>query len=339
MALVFCDGFDHYSASQIIAKYNSIQNGTPTIGGPGRVGYGQYAILGGATSIGRGISPVSTLTAGAACYYPAAGLPVLGVGGMLFQDSGANTMAYVTIGPVGQIYYQVAGGATYQSSPGLINTSAWFYLEVQVTLSGSTSGSINVRLNGTTVINQSSIVTAGGSAGACAMIALSGATGSTFFWDDFYVLNNTAPNNTFFGDVKIYPIYPSGNGRISGFSRFGGSSAGNYTAVNENPPDGDVSYVYSAAAGTEDAYTLTALSNVATVKAVQLNGYVRKDDTPSHVVSLGVGNGTTESFDSGTSVNTSYTYILRQLDQNPLTSANWAVTDFTTLQGAVKLIS
>jgi hypothetical protein len=339
MALVFCDGFDHYAIGQVTAKYNSVSVSATTLNGPGRVGYGQYINVGGANFVGRGISPLSTLTVGAACYIPGATLPVLGVSGLQFQDSSANNLAYVSVGPVGQLYYQVVGGATYQSSPGILNSSAWFYLEVQVTLSGSTSGSLTVRLNGTTVISQSSVVTAGGSAGACAMVALSGVPSGNLFWDDFYVLNNTAPNNTFFGDVKIYPIYPAGNGRISGFSRFGGTSSGNYTAVNENPPDGDTSYVYSAASGTEDAYTLTALSNVATVKAVQLNGYVRKDDTPSHVVSLGVGNGTTESFDSGTSVNTSYTYILRQLDQNPLTSANWAVSDFTTLQGAVKLIS
>jgi hypothetical protein len=330
------DGFDHYAVGQINAKWTNA-SGVNALSGPGRIGYGQFAALNGVNvTLTRGISPITTVIVGFAMYYNQSTFATQPI--FTFQDSGANTLATITVTASGGL----AGPGGASSASGILSANTWCYIECQVVLSATSTGSCTLRLNGSTVATVASVVTAA-SSNPCALLGFtSGTSGSgsaAIDVDDFYVLNATAPNNTFLGDIKIYPIYPSGNGRISGFSRFGGTSSGNYTAVNENPPDGDVSYVYTATAGTEDAYTLSALSNVATVKAVQICGYVRKDDTPSHVVALGVGNGTTESFGSGTAVNTTYSYILQPFDQNPLTSAAWAVTDFTTLQGAVKLVS
>jgi hypothetical protein len=342
MALVFADGFDAYNLSQVAAKWGT--GSGSAIAGPGRLGYGQYFLLYNNNSFGIRhsfpLGPYTSLIIGFA-FYVAQG--TLGNGTILaFEDSGANHIAELGISATGQFQYGTSGH-TYSSASGLISSQAWCYLECQVTFSNTTSGSVTLRVNGQTVVTQASVTTASSGAACSAIEIVTGgsyfSSGSTNYYDDLYVLNTTAPNNTFLGDVKILPLYPVGNGRVSGFSRFGGTTSGNYTAVNEVPPDGDASYVYTATPGTTDAYTITTLSNVTTIKAVQLSAYARKDDTPSRVLSLGVGNGTTESFDAGSSLNTSYTYVLRQLDTNPLTSAAWAVGDFTTLQLAQQLIS
>jgi hypothetical protein len=126
---------------------------------------------------------------------------------------------------------------------------------------------------------------------------------------------------------------------VNQFARTGGTSAGNYTAVSEVPPDDDTSYVSSSTAGQIDAYKISSIGTVAAVKAVQIVASARKDDAGTRVLGLGFGNGTTENYDAGTSLGNGYTMIRRTLDQNPLTSAPWAVTDLATAQIAVEEIS
>lgn len=339
--LLFADGFDAYASAQLVDKWGSQFRGT--IAYPGRLGYGGYfAATGGGLQVWHGLAggPYTTLIVGFAFQQNGTGND----NGSMFQlqDNVGNILGQIVTTASGQLGWEVGtSGTYYYSSPGLMTAQAWGYIECDVTLSNSGAGAVTIRFNGTTVVTEASVNTSPSGVG-CSIIALVNEWGngnSESFVDDLYCLNTTAPNNTFLGDIKIIPLLPAGNGRIDGFSRFGGTSAGNWTAVNEVPPDYDTSYVYTSTAGTEDCYTLTTLSNVTTIVAVQLNGFARKDDTPSRVLSLGVGNGTTENFDAGTALNTTYTYILRQLDINPLTSAAWAVTDFTTLQAAVKLIS
>lgn len=340
MALTFADGFDAYAISQILAKWTNL-SGSVTLGGPGRLGYGQYVNIGTGASLTVALTASQTTIITGFAFY--ANTSALGNQSIFsFQDNAAGLIGYITQSASGQIGYSNSANTVVAiSSPGLLSVNAWCYIEVQVTFSASTSGSVTIRFNGQTVATAASVNTSGTNVNPCVLLGPTAANlgGNSTLIDDFYVLNSTAPNNAFLGDVKILPLYPIGNGRISGFGRFGGTSSGNYTAVGENPPDGDSSYVYTATPGTTDAYTITTLSNVTTVKAVQVNAYARKDDTPSRVLGLGVGNGTTENFDAGHSLNTSYTYVRRPMDINPLTSAAWSPSDFTTLQLAQQLIS
>lgn len=338
MALLFCDSFDTYAVGQILAKWTSNPAGSLSLGSPGRLGYGQYlSVNNGEPALIRGLSggPYTTLINGFAWYLNSGSVPNTDIWG--FYDNLGNTLCDIRITTTGQLAFSVPGGATTYSSAGIISAKTWAYIEADVVFSASTSGSFTLRYNGVTVLTASSVNTASNGNG-CSGAGPS--TGTNCFYDDVYMLNSTSPNNAFFGDTKIIALMPNGNGRVNGWTRFGGSASGNYTAVNEIPPDGDTSYVYTATPTTEDCYTIQSLSNVSTVVAVQLSAYARKDDTPSRVLGLGVGNGSTESFPgSGTSLNTSYSYVLLPLDVNPLTTSAWAVADFTTLQNCIYLDS
>jgi hypothetical protein len=337
MALLFCDSFDTYSATQIAAKWTDSSLGI-SFGSPGRLGYGNYMILGtGPTeSASRGIPTQATVIVGFAVFINGG---AIGNGQIFqFQDNVGNTLCTISTTTSGQIGISNTGASSYYSAPATIQPSTWAYCEAEVTFSNTTTGSLTVRWNGATVASAASVQTAQNGNG-CSLLGPTGGSGPNIFYDDLYILSTAAPNNTFFGDTKIIALMPTGNGRVDGWTRVGGTSSGNWTAVDEIPPDGDISYVYTSVPGTEDCYTITALTGVTNVLAVQLSAYARKDDTPSRVLALGVGNGTTENFNAGTSLNTSYSYILRQLDVNPLTTVAWATTDFATLQNCIELIS
>jgi hypothetical protein len=159
-------------------------------------------------------------------------------------------------------------------------------------------------------------------------------------FDDVYICDATGSiHNDFLGDVKIVTLLPNGNGRVNQWTRTGGTSSGNYTAVNEVPPNGDTSYVSSSTAGQIDAYTVSSLGTVSAVVAAQIVASARKDDAGTRVLALGFGDGTTESYNAGTTLNGSYIMYTQPLDENPLTSSAWATSDFSGAQLAIEVIS
>jgi hypothetical protein len=60
----------------------------------------------------------------------------------------------------------------------------------------------------------------------------------------------------------------------------------------------------------------------------------------SRTIAAGVGNGTTRSYGAAFGLtNGSYSMTSTIFNTNPLTSANWALADLSTLQACVKTIS
>jgi hypothetical protein len=328
MALIFCDGFDHYATAQILEKW-SATDGNSAIVTNGREGQGLAPQNNGVTK--NLPSNASTLVVGCARTATSINVDYM----MFFQDRGTTQCGIVLNADGSVSAWDHSNQQIGTSSPGVILTNTFQYLEVKITF--ATSGSVAVRLNGVVLFSVSGVNTAGGTGNAYAnSVTLRNAS----VYDDVYICDGTGTvNNDFLGDVKIVTLLPNGNGRVNQFARTGGTSSGNYTAVNEVPPDGDTSYVSSSTAGQIDAYTVSSLGTVASVKAAQIVAASRKDDAGTRVLAVGFGNGTTESYDAGTSLGSGYSMITRPLDKNPLTSAAWATGDFTSAQLALEVIS
>jgi hypothetical protein len=347
MALLFCDGFDHYASADIPAKYSSVV-GAWTVGATGRTSNGITTSSSPSNSLCKSIPSSSTLIAGVASKSGAGGSS-----GILFQfsDSTAPTsqiaiqintsyQIFVSLGNVAAMFY--SGGTILGVSAPIYSQSTYYYIEAKVVFSTTTTGSVTVKVNGNTVIALTGIRTTV-SSNAFANTVYLGAPGAYQIgqtYDDYYICDGTgSANNDFLGNISVATLYPTGAGRVTGFTNTGGAS--NNASVANSTPDGDTSYVDSGTASTVDAYTLGTLSATGkSVVGVQLVADAKNQGSPNNVLSVGVGNGTTESFDSGTAPPSgSYGMITRTLDTNPLTSAAWAVADFATLQAALKVIS
>ena len=338
MALQFCDGFDHYATAQLIEKW-STSIGVSIIS-PGRFSYGKCAQFSDDYLTRNGPNS-GTLAAGAAFNISApAGTGFSSL--IVFQDAGsascslsvnsAGALALVTYGASGSTIVSTSGSAVF-------TFNAWTYVELKATFATTAVGSLYAQLAGQPIINGINVVTSSTANNYANQTRFINSSSSAYL-DDVYICDGTGSvNNTFLGDIRVLYTLPAGNGRINQFARTGGTSSGNYTSVNENPPDNDTSYVSSSTPGAIDCYTVGGIGTPTTVVGAQITASARKDDSSSRVLAIGFGNGSTESYNSGVSLPDSYTMNSQPYDINPITGVAWLPNDINFGQIALKVIS
>jgi hypothetical protein len=210
--------------------------------------------------------------------------------------------------------------------------AGYYYIEVKITFSNT--GSAEVRVNGTTVIDEPSLDTIASGADGWDTITLSGfASGLSF--DDLYVLDGSGSElNDFLGDVRIDAHYPDGNGTTSNSTPSTGTNRA--ATVDETSPNSDTDYNTVTNVGDKDTLTLGAFANAgATPLAVQTNVFARKTDA-------GVGSACAVIRHSGTdydgataALNTTYAYFVEAYGLNPA-GGLWTETDFNALEVGYK---
>lgn len=323
MALLFCDSFDHYDTAHMHLKWTTAASIA--------AGMGRRAGAAMTGSAGKAVPDSSTLITGFA-FNPQNSSSNF----VWFQTDGRSQLT-LNVTPSGAItVYAQDGSVLATTAPSVLNMTGYSYVECKVTFATTPLGSVTLRVNSTIVLALTNVTTAYGVATANSIQY----TSYGGYFDDLYICDGTGTaNQDFLGDVTVALALPSGNGRASQWARTGGSGAGNYTAVNEVPPDDDVSYVASSTPGAIDAYAIAPVGTPAAVKAVQITAVVRKDDSGSRSVALGFGNGVTESFGPGTSVGDSYTVVALRLDQNPLTATAFTPADLASGQMAIQVVS
>jgi hypothetical protein len=341
MALLFCDGFDHYDTSHLMEKWDTA-NGGPSISSPGRntaSTYNNFASLGYGAKLGKAVPNSSTLTVGFALN------PNTFSGGnnmelLYFKDA---SQAQLIVSVLGSTQIQVKDGNNNvlgTTSAPYVPSNTFTYIEIKVVFATSATGSCNIQVNGSNVLSLTGITTAVTANAYANLVELHGSVDSSNSFDDLYICDATGTyNTTFLGDVRIALALPSATGRLSQWTRTGGTASGNYTAVNEVPPNDDTSYVSSSTVGNIDAYGISSIGTPTAIVAVQLVSCARKTDSASRSIGLGFGNTTTDNFDTGHSVTNSYMMYRRTMDSNPITAAAWAATDLTSAQIALKVIS
>jgi hypothetical protein len=348
MALLFCDSFDHYDTAHILEKYTAAPGCQIITGGRNPASSPNNCLEipaeDGFYYLNRPVAASTTLIVGVALN-PGSLSGTFNGQFLAFLDN-ANVQLFVQINISGQVLVTELNGTILASTAsGLIAANVYNYIEVQVLFATTATGSIAIQVNGVAAANVGSIQTAFDGNASANIVSLGQygmQTGSapTFLFDDFYICDGTTTvNNTFLGDVKVALAMPNGVGRLSQWTRTGGTTAGNYTAVDEIPPDDDTSYVSSSTVGQVDSYLIGSIGTPAAIVAVQLVASARKDDSGSRVVALGFGNSTTTNFNAGTSVPNEYTMITRPMNTNPITSASWAPTDLTSAQIGLDVIS
>jgi hypothetical protein len=351
MARLFTDSFDHYDSSRLLDKWSN------------QIGYSQSIISGvaGATNnclrvpgnsrIYKNLATsYSTLTFGSR--FRVDNLQTFNEVVEFFDSGIVQTVIAVDVAGgiqawLGPGSYGIGGfdGSTLigqSSAKNLVSSLNWCYIEVQVVFATGSTGSVSVRVNGQTVIAATNVKTAYTSNASANQIALTSTNGlPTAYFDDLYVNDNSGSvNNGFDGDQRIVCLYPAGVGSSTGWSANGAAS--NWQCVSENPPDDDTTYASASAAGLVDLYTTTSLPNaseIGAIAAVQMVLDCKTDDGGSATISPCFGNGGTPSVGPATAINSSYNMALENFGQNPLTSANWAVSDMSTLQIGAKRVS
>src|SRR5262245_28674149 len=150
MALLFVDGFDHYTTAQITRKWTSTQGSVATTSTNARNGVGQCMQFSGSTTwIQKGLPTRQTVVVGVAFRLNAWASTSAIIFGLA---TGATAQLTITLNSSLQMQIRVGtnSGTVVATSTAALTVGTWYYLEFKATVS-NTTGSVELRVNGVTV--------------------------------------------------------------------------------------------------------------------------------------------------------------------------------------------
>jgi hypothetical protein len=332
----FCDSFDHYNTALISTMYDFV-NGSPLISSA----YARYPAIGSYPNQGISVPTGSVIrknlksnqsTLIAFMSFGVAGLPAGTQIILPFWDAGI-LQCFLGLTSTGALQFctQVPTFGTVAIGPssalGLISpsTKPVYGIEVLVTFAGSGGGSVQCYLDGALVIALTAGLTTIKSANAYAnqigINAPGGAgynNGLSIYSDYLRVWDTTGSyQNAILGkDVRKLTKLPQGVGDLTQWTPNGAAS--NWQCVNENPPDGDTSYV-SSAGNLYDSYGMGSAGLVANPTMVVAKSYARKDDGATRDLELGVRSVGVNGLGSPAVMSSSYAFYDSCISTDPAT--------------------
>jgi hypothetical protein len=258
---------------------------------------------------------------------------------VFFSEHGTAQCSVVinTSTGVGTVYRGNVGTSLGATSAGVFPSNAWYFLEVGMVIGSGTSGSMVLRLNGTTVLNVPSVNTQGDttSLGVNYFFAnLNFASmGQWYFCDD----TGPSPNNNFLGDVRVYPRRPTSNDVVA-FTPTGGSN--NYQNVNLGVPNPGTDYNIDATIGDTDTFNLgTMAAGLTTIFAVNAKSLLLKTDAGQRIGASVIKSSGTIVDGSNLSLGSSgqMANVIAAVD--PATGVAWTVSGASALKPGYTVVS
>lgn len=344
MTMLFMDSFDHYVTADILKKYTSLMTGNQTIGAFGRNGTNGLNCVYNAGGVQKTIGTASaTVIAGFAHTITANTAAAQDAAFFAFTDAGTVQVDLRWNGSTRQLFVTRNGTQIGSTGTTVLSLGVAYYIEFKVTINNST-GSFEVRINGVTEITGSSLDTQNTANATVDGIRLGRSnnidnTQNPDYFDDLYFCNDSgANNNTFLGDLRIQCIFPDGAG---GNTQWTPSAGSNFQNVDETAPNDDTDYNSDATIGDRDTYTYGNLSpSTATIKAIQIMTYARKDDAGTRTIApvLRIG-GVNYDQSNLPNLTTTYQYLPQVIEVSPATTAAFTLSEVNGMEAGAKVIA
>lgn len=344
MALLWCDGFDHYGgntanlnngtwadASSVFFNTSSKRTGTYCVTMQSTLSR-LRRVLGG---------PKTRCGVGYALLLPA--LPTSGTG-IMFSFRNADNQVNLSLRMTTTGILSVFGpsGEIANSGVPVFVAGTYQYIEMQGTFNSST-GAFEVRLNGVTVVSASNVNTVIDPAKqeSSQVQWEQVTTVSAEFFDDFYAYDDTGSfNNTFLGDRRIYTLYPNADTAQADWTPLSGTGWEN---IDEGA-DGDASYIQAPEPGSpSEIVSEFELQNLPVttgfIAAVVVSNFVRKTEAGIADFQSGIISNGVDLEKNVRPVNTTYTYFEDVYEYDPDTGASFTLPAVDALQVRVKRVS
>lgn len=218
----------------------------------------------------------------------------------------------------------------------------WHVIEWRTLISTATTGTSEVWLDGTRVINFS------GDNSNTAVLnvqtlqlgqisnGIGSATGLYIAYDDIAV-NDTAGsvNNGRIGEGRVVLLTPNGAGSNTGLSRGGTDTGTNYSQTNELPPS-MAQFVYSSGVGVRDTYALTNLpANIQAINVAEVITLSQNSEAGPGSLGLTVKSGATTNEGTAQPLTMTPAYLRQQYETDPNTTAAWTPAAVNALEAGV----
>lgn len=249
-----------------------------------------------------------------------------------FADSGNSANIYLQVSPIGSIivWRGVFGTQLYESAV-CLTASAWHHIEAFVEFD-DTTGSVEVRVNGTTVVDLSGIDTVAGLAN-CQNVSVGNrasgtGSGGTVYWKDFVIWDTTGSvNNDFFGTCEVGPYMPNGDDT---FTWAPSSGTTGWDLIDETNGPNDAGYIEADA--TPPAVSLFDIedlpNDVTSVRGLVIYARAKKTDGGDAQIQAGINSNGTQGNGTDRAITTAFTYWLDVVELDPDTGVQFTRLGF-----------
>lgn len=345
MALLFMDGFDCYANTAQAADggWSPDTNCTISTSG-GRFGGGALQF---AATSKQWIKTFPVVLYGAVVYF-----------GFAYKHTGIATAQMVRLVSDANVVlislsHDAAGSITLQPNTGAstsevgnsLTPGSWHWIEVKVTL-GTTAanGAVEVKVNGSTVINatsQDTNSTTGSGAGVIELGAGGGANPNEAYIDDVVIYDATGTTvNDFLGDTKITTHSPTADAATVDWTASAGSD---FQCVDETPnaANDDTDYISSSTAGQESRFAMGNLAATpSAIHGVQVRYRAKKTDAGDRTMRALINSSATESTGNTRGLPTAYRWFYGDFfPLDPNGSVAWTDTTINALEVGVEVVS
>ena len=211
------------------------------------------------------------------------------------------------------------------------------------TFINDTTGTVEVKIDGTTVVNFGTGDTRnGGAVGTIDRISMGANSGTPLRIDNLVIMDDQGGlNDDFIGDVVIEARVPDGNGNYSQWDGSDGNQVDNYLQVDEGPPhDGDTTYNNAQVAAEKDTYTVEDLvATTGSVLAVQ-GGIIARHEGAGGTLRQMLRRSSTDQFGSAVTPGSGFTYHNELWEEDPNAGPGaWTITNVDATEFGVDLVS
>lgn len=346
MAIIFIDGFDHYttttstSANSVMSTPYSFPGGTNAKLNTATLTSGMALAAG--TGGGRPVDFIlpstynsGTLGFGCHVYYDANNSDDRGAG---FLASTTVRFAWRIDGADGTLYLQqpISGTAV---NCGVLAENTLYFIELKAVMAGSSGGSVSLQVNGVTKGTITGITTNNLGIDRLTLgYPYAGSTGWQINFDNLFIWDGTGSiNNDWIGERNVVTLYPNADTAQADWALSTGSDG--YDLVDDVPPN-DTTFLSSATVDDESQFGLQNLTNTGVnITAVQATARADKADTGDASLKVGIieTGGMTDYPASGTVlIQDQFKYVFHVSETNPATSVAWTSADLAAALIGIK---
>jgi hypothetical protein len=332
MTLLFIDGFDHYTSSQMVEKgYITVSSGGIS---------SSYARFEGQGWRGNNINHYFEKDIGvnkSTIYFGIAIKKVIDIAPqyssnyplLTIYDEARAMQIRIHLMPAFSLkVYDGASNVLGESSNSVFPDQRWCYLEVKIIIS-DTVGEVEIKVDEAQVLNLTSKDTKNGT-DYIRYIRYRAINASQETWfDDFYI-----DDAQFHGDSRVLFFFPEENGSYSDFTPSAGS---NYENVDEVTPDDDDTYNVGNDEGDKDSYGVDASGVSGIVRGVQVSNLLRKTGTLSVKTKELLKTGGSDFLGDEKTLSTDYHYGVKLWENNPDTSNPWTPSEVDAAEFGVEV--
>jgi hypothetical protein len=340
MALLWCDSFDHYGILGNMTEGAYAEVSSSNILSTLRPRTGTHAINFVGTSIMRRVlgGAKTTVGIGAAFYYLT--LPVANNQTRIFEFRDTANAAQITVvlqstGTISIKRGAPNGTEMFSTAVPVVVAEAYQHIEAVVFFS-NTVGTVEVRVNGVTVLSLTGVDTVNTANVECSQIAFSGGIGSGAAGsiDDVFCYDDAGSfNNTLIGDRRVLTLFPDADTIQADWTPVGSGTG--FGAIDEASPDGDTTYISAGLPGSPTPTSEFGMENlpagVSAISGVVLVNMSRKTEAGIANVQMSVISGASETAGTDQPMTEIYTYRQDVFEVDPASAAPFTQAEVDAL--------